>query len=210
MQILGRDIIITIAIISILLIVQAKHHKGKKSFWYNTGIILFSLSMVIIFSLTGISPVSGFHLDIRINEISFIPFKGIIEMLQGGVTTHSFINIVGNIVMFMPIGFLVPLLYDKLNSFIKVVLFGFTTSLIIELTQLFLIRGTDVDDLMLNTMGAILGYFAFIIFKKIFNMFTDKIVTESKGVQSKVVLLSAILIPYIVIIVCGFFDRYSF
>lgn len=153
---------------------------------------------------------SGFHFDIRIDEISLIPFEGMIEMLQGGITTHSVINIVGNIVMFMPIGFLIPLLWDKLNSFKNVVLFGFATSLLIELTQLFLIRGTDIDDLILNTVGAVLGYLVFIIFKNIFSGFTKEVITESKAMQNKFVLLSGMLVPYVVIIVCGFYDRYIF
>ncbi|MGL5756117.1 MAG: VanZ family protein [Paraclostridium sp.] len=172
--------------------------------------MLFSLSMVIIFSLTGISPISGFHLDIKINEISLIPFQGIIEMFQSGITSYWIINIIGNIVMFIPIGFLIPLLYDKLNSCIKVVLFGFVTSLIIELTQLFLIRGTDIDDLILNTTGALLGYLVFIIFKNIFSGFTEKIVTQSKTVQNKFILLVGMLVPYIVTIICGFYDKFVF
>lgn len=210
MQIVGRDIIISLAIVCIILIIHAKGKNERVISLYNIGIILFSLSMVIIFSLTGISPMSGFHFGIRIDEISFIPFEGMIEMLQGGITTHSVINIVGNIVMFMPIGFLIPLLLDKLNLFKNVVFFGFATSLLIELTQLFLIRGTDIDDLILNTLGAGLGYFLFIIFKTIFSGFTEKIIIESKSVQNKFVLLSRMLVPYIVIIVFGFYDRYIF
>lgn len=209
-QILGRDILISLAIVSIILLINAKRKNERGISLYNIGIILFSLSMVIIFSLTGISPMSGFHFDIRIDEISLIPFEGMIEMLQGGITTHSVINIVGNIVMFMPIGFLIPLLWDKLNSFKNVVLFGFATSLLIELTQLFLIRGTDIDDLILNTVGAVLGYLVFIIFKNIFSGFTKEVITESKAMQNKFVLLSGMLVPYVVIIVCGFYDRYIF
>lgn len=210
MQILGRDILISVAIVCIILLIHAKCKNERGISLYNIGIILFSLSMVIIFSLTGVSPMSGFHFDIRIDEISLIPFEGMIEMLQGGITTHSVINIVGNIVMFMPIGFLIPLLWDKLNSFKNVVFFGFATSLLIELTQLFLIRGTDIDDLILNTVGAVLGYLVFIIFKNIFSGFTKKVITESKAMQNKFVFLSGMLVPYVVIIVCGFYDRYIF
>lgn len=210
MQILGRNILISMAIMIMILIINAKHKNRREISLYNTGIMLYSLSMVIIFSLTGISPMSGFHLDIRIDEISFIPFEGIIEMLRGGITIHSFINIIGNIAMFMPIGFLLPLIYTKVNSCKKVVIIGFCTSLLIELSQLFLTRGTDVDDLILNTLGATLGYLAFTAFKSIFNIFTEKIITESKTIQNKFILLSGILIPYIVIIICGFYDRYTF
>lgn len=57
--------------------------------------------------------------------------------------------------MFMPLGFFVPLLWKISNRF--VILLGFSFSLLIETSQLFLNRQTDVDDLMLNTVGVILG-----------------------------------------------------
>ena len=207
MQILGRDILISMAIVSIILIIHNKYKNERGVSLYNIGIMLFSLSMVIIFSLTGISPMSGFHLDIRIDEISFIPLKGIIEMLQDGITRHSFINIIGNVIMFMPVGFLLPLIYTKVESCKKVVAIGFCISLLVEVSQLFLIRGTDVDDLILNTLGTLLGYLVFLIFKNIFTEFTGKIIILSKSMQNRLVLLSAILVPYIVIIICGFYDR---
>lgn len=105
MQILGRDILISLIVIFTIVYtnIQRKNEKGISL--YNIGIILLSLVMVIIFSLTGVSPISGFNIDIRIDEISFTPFKGIIEMLQGGLTLYTIINIIGNIIMFMPMGF---------------------------------------------------------------------------------------------------------
>ena len=137
MQILGRDIIISLFVISLILIINTKSKNKSGISLYHIGIILLALSMVIIFSLTGISPMSGFHTDIRMNEISLIPFKGIIEMLQYGITRYSIINIVGNVLMFMPIGFFISLLSDKLNTYKNIMLFGFSISLSIELTQLF-------------------------------------------------------------------------
>ncbi|MDU1540035.1 MAG: VanZ family protein [Paeniclostridium sordellii] len=210
MQILGRDILISMIIVCIMLMMYTKRKNKRVISLYNTGIMLFSLSIIVIFSLTGISPMSGFHLDIRINEISFIPFKGIIEMSQNGITTYSFINIVGNIIMFMPVGFLLPLICTKVDSCKKVVIIGFCTSLLIESTQLFLTRGTDIDDLILNTSGAVLGYLVFLIFKKAFSGFTEKFIISSKSMQNRFVLLSATLVPYFVIIICGFYDRFKY
>lgn len=210
MQIRGRDILISVVIIGIILLINARHKNKSRTYLYNTGVMLFSLFMVFIFYLTGISPMSGFHLDIRMDEISLVPFAGIIGILQGGITTHTIINILGNIIMFVPIGFLVPLLCAKIDSYKRIMIFGFGTSLLIELTQLFLIRGTDIDDLMLNTIGAMLGYWIFIAFKKIFSVFTEMVITESKIIQNKFVLLSAVFVPYIVIIVCGFYDSYIY
>ena len=71
MQMLGRDILISLIVIFTIVYtnIQRKNEKGISL--YNIGIILLSLVMVIIFSLTGISPISGFNTDIRIDEISF-------------------------------------------------------------------------------------------------------------------------------------------
>lgn len=57
--------------------------------------------------------------------------------------------------MFMPIGFILPLLYKISGK--KVILLGLLFSLFIETSQLFLQRGTDIDDLMLNSLGVVLG-----------------------------------------------------
>ena len=53
----------------------------------------------------------------------------------------------------------VPLIYKKFNTFGKVTLFGFLMSLTIEILQLpFAVRASDVDDLILNTAGCVVGY----------------------------------------------------
>lgn len=210
MQILGRNILISLVMISIILIIKYKNKKSEINYLYNMGIILICISMVVIFSLTGVSPMSGFHLDIRIDEISIIPFAGMISMLRGGITTHAFINIVGNIVMFMPIGFLVPIIYKKLDSYKKIALTGLSISMLIECTQLFLSRGTDIDDLILNTIGTVLGYLVFTILKNLFYVSIEKNIEKQKHEQSKFILYSAILIPYMVTVMFGFYDRFRF
>ena len=73
-----------------------------------------------------------------------------------------FINFIGNIVMFIPIGFLLPLLWRKFqNGFVTIGL-GFLISLSIEILQLPQMRSSDVDDLWLNTLGTGVGYVIFL------------------------------------------------
>ena len=68
-------------------------------------------------------------------------------------------DIIGNFAMFIPTGIMTPLIYKNINSLKKVVLTGFLISLIIEIIQLpFAVRASDVDDLILNTLGCLLGY----------------------------------------------------
>ena len=80
------------------------------------------------------------------------------------------LNIAGNVVAFMPFGFILPEVWDQLNRWYTITLMGFLFSLGIELVQLVGRVGSfDVDDLLLNTIGALLGYFAFVMAKGVWN-----------------------------------------
>jgi glycopeptide antibiotics resistance protein len=69
--------------------------------------------------------------------------------------------------MFIPFGILVPYIWSKTNN-LKTILFdGFIFSLIIELSQLFNYRQTDIDDLLMNTLGTGIGFLLFKIASKI-------------------------------------------
>ena len=68
-------------------------------------------------------------------------------------------NVVGNAAMFVPTGVVLPIVYRKLDRFWKVIGWGALISLCIELLQLpFASRATDVNDLIMNTLGAAIGY----------------------------------------------------
>lgn len=74
------------------------------------------------------------------------------------------LNLVGNVAAFVPFGLFLPLLLKELRHFWKTVLLGFEFSLLIEITQLFGKVGSfDVDDILLNTLGAACGYVSFLI-----------------------------------------------
>lgn len=78
------------------------------------------------------------------------------------------INFVGNIVMFIPIGFFPPLLWKKFNRAWRAICLGLLLSLTIEILQLPQMRSSDVDDLWLNTLGACIGYLTYRSFPKLF------------------------------------------
>lgn len=69
-----------------------------------------------------------------------------------------FVNNVGNVAVFLPLGAGLPLLWQRWQSFPKVALWGLCVSLTIEVSQIFLWRHVDVDDLLLNLLGAMAGY----------------------------------------------------
>lgn len=69
------------------------------------------------------------------------------------------INIIGNVAAFLPYGFFLPILSEKFRHTFKVFLLSFSLSLTVELMQLiFKVGCFDVDDLLLNTIGGVIGY----------------------------------------------------
>lgn len=79
-----------------------------------------------------------------------------------------YLNVYGNILAFMPFGFFLPMLSTKVRKFIFTVFLGFAFSVMVEITQFIVAVGSfDVDDILLNTVGVILGYIVF----KILNCF---------------------------------------
>ena len=80
---------------------------------------------------------------------------------------HSFHNLAGNILGFMPAGFFIPMLWKEKRNFFYTVCMTFQLSLQAEILQLiFRVGSFDVDDLLLNTFGGILGYLLLILLKK--------------------------------------------
>ena len=68
-------------------------------------------------------------------------------------------NVIGNAAMFVPSGIVLPVIYRRLNSFWKVAAVGAFISLCIEILQLpFSSRASDIDDLIINTLGVAAGY----------------------------------------------------
>lgn len=106
-------------------------------------------------------------------SINLIPFKADSDRIY-------MLNIL-NILMFMPLGFLLPLIWKKYRKIIKVVFVGFFMSLSIEVCQLFCNRATDIDDIIMNTLGTIVGYICWIMFKRIFAGAGEKAIEVSKA-----------------------------
>ena len=89
-------------------------------------------------------------------RVNLVPFVNLLDYPTRG---EILLNVIGNSTMFIPTGILIPLLYRNRNSFPKTVLTGFWISLTIEILQLpFAVRCSDVDDLILNTLGCMAGY----------------------------------------------------
>jgi glycopeptide antibiotics resistance protein len=99
---------------------------------------------------------------------NLIPFKTILPYLMGeGGLLIGGLNIGGNIVLLIPIGFLVPFVFQKMD-WKKTIAISIASGLSIELTQVILKVGIfDIDDVILNAIGVIVGYWTYTIFPKI-------------------------------------------
>ena len=96
--------------------------------------------------------------DVSWSTSNFMPFK---EIFRYQLFSPSFIkNVVGNMIMFMPYGFFISY-FLKLDKKRYVIFLSLLTSATIEITQLIIGRVFDVDDILLNIVGGLLGYLVY-------------------------------------------------
>ena len=214
MSTLIRDLFFIYLIFGLIcLIIYITNKKIQPNIYNIFSCMIFTFFLYAIYAITGISPISGFHTNINLNDISYIPFDNIGIIIKGalnhGNLWYAIENICGNIILFIPVGFFLPLVSKSFKKLRYTLLFGVSISLIIECSQLFLIRGTDIDDIILNTTGTILGYIIYILFTKLFTNITKKCVYEEDTIKNTWFILPiiSIFLPYITTIIGGFIDR---
>jgi glycopeptide antibiotics resistance protein len=129
--------------------------------------------------------ISRYETWIRVSQINLTPFDSV------GSTTYLL-----NILLFMPLGFLLPTIWPQFRKMENTVYAGFFFSLAIELNQLLNNRITDIDDLFTNTLGAIVGY---LLYRALFKMIFKR---EEKKIDNN----SSLVIKYeaIFCLVCSF------
>lgn len=103
-----------------------------------------------------------------LDTANFTLFKTIRMYIDYSYKLNSFENLVGNIVVFVPFGFLFPYVMKRERNFFIMLLNAFIFVTGIEVFQLFSAFGAfDVDDILLNCFGAVIGYFLYLIFDKV-------------------------------------------
>lgn len=101
--------------------------------------------------------------DVSWSSHNFVPFKEILRYELG--TGLFYKNIFGNMLLFVPYGIFIAK-YVNLKQPLVVGLISFMTSLSIEVIQFLIGRVFDVDDIILNVLGCLLGYFIYRLFQK--------------------------------------------
>lgn len=94
-----------------------------------------------------------------LDTANFTLFRTIHMYIDYSDRLNSFENLVGNVVVFIPYGIFLPVIWKRFRNFADTFLAAFLFSLSIEVFQLFSAFGAfDVDDVLLNCAGAIVGY----------------------------------------------------
>ncbi|MCI7638554.1 MAG: VanZ family protein [Clostridiales bacterium] len=125
--------------------------RAKRKWGWMALLTLYLNAMYIVIGVPGVQYIVW---DPTINLLPFQDFSA--RNIEGMIL---------NAIMFAPLGFLLPAYFERYRHWGRTLAAGFLTSLTVELIQLFTFRATDVDDLIMNTLGTLVG---FLIAKLIF------------------------------------------
>ncbi len=176
---------------------KVKQESKKKSKINSQDIILiliyivYFLFMAKILLFKNVPPSEVFGSDREISRtIALVPFDSILKYYNSGNLWASMLNVVGNVVIFIPFGVYL-MLYSKKYTGKSAVFIVFITSLLVEVTQFVLDIGiADVDDIILNVIGGLIGVWVYKFLKLIFR-------DENKVKGALIAIVALIVIIYI-------------
>ena len=189
--------IVVVALIGVILLVYnliAKFRKQKK-----VSISIGRLLLYAVFIIYLVVVVGATMLRYRMHSFAggigeIYPLFYSYKEAWNHFSAREWRNIILNVMMFVPFGFLLPLVSEKFQAFWKTYLAGFLFTFLIEMTQLLFNLGIcELDDFMNNTVGAMIGYGFYRLF-----MF---IVKKWKKQETKALEMVCFQIPFLVTIV---------
>lgn len=140
---------------------------GKTSIVREALVNLFFLYASFVFHVTTF-PMNIVLYAFDHNDANLVPFVGTIRMLRYINQPRVVENLLGNLVLLAPLGFLLPVLFKRARRFWQVLVIGFLVSLSIELFQLVLsVRIFDIDDILINSLGVVLGFSVYFLMSKV-------------------------------------------
>ena len=174
-------IIVLLPIMLILRFTVFKQYSFKKV----TLVFVYAVYLSAVFSAAGIPTINGLIVDLEFNLIPLI------DVINSPVPYLK--NTILNILLFVPLGFLLPTIWNEYRSTKKTIFIGLGISLIIEFMQIFTFRLTDVDDLITNTVGTILGYCLYSRFSERLHL---KLTESHKKYEPFIVFIIILLIMF--------------
>lgn len=143
--------IASVLLIPIFLVLSRGIFRGRAVRYFVLAVYLCGMYAVV-----GLPNVRYVRLDLNLN---LIPLRYLFSNLGNNLL---------NVLLFIPLGFFLPVLFRRYGKFRRTAAFGFGTSMLIELLQIFTYRATDVNDLITNTLGCALGWGLGTVFLKLF------------------------------------------
>lgn len=152
-------IVISVLILSSIRLMDVFKNKKEFVFYKEVFNLIFMIYVLCLFQVvTFEDPTVNYHSN------NLIPFK---EILRYSFGSRLFIkNVLGNLVMFVPFG-IFSSIYAKLDSKWQALFLVLFASLTVETTQFAIGRVFDVDDIILNVVGGMVGYFIYYVVSKI-------------------------------------------
>lgn len=150
-------------VISIIILVSIRvcyliKSKERLVLYKELSMLIFGIYILCLFQVV------TFQDDVSWATNNFIPFK---EIMRYNITSRLFFkNVLGNMIMFLPFGFFVSF-YLKSEKITLPLFLILIASISIEIVQLLIGRVFDVDDIILNILGGLLGYGIYFILKRI-------------------------------------------
>jgi glycopeptide antibiotics resistance protein len=152
-------IIICILTLSSIRITDIIKNKKKVLLYQEIFLLFFLIYILCLFQIVTFEDQS-----LYINNNNLVPFR---EILRYKIGSRLFIkNVIGNVVMFIPYGIFASL-YAKLDKPFHAFCLVFFASVTVETTQLMIGRVFDIDDIILNVIGGMLGYFIYSSINKV-------------------------------------------
>lgn len=143
---------------------KGKTARGGKQFLLHLLFVVYVAAMIwLLFGQRWGTEIYSENKASAINLTPFATLKMYWRILQNskdvGLLRHAVINLVGNVVMFIPLGFFAPWLLKRMRKFFPAMLFLLCLIVTVEVVQYFTFLGTcDIDDLILNMAGVLIGW----------------------------------------------------
>ncbi len=192
-----KGFIIAIFLITVLNIFLSKNGKEfkEKIRWqhYFFGYLFMLYLIISLTQVVGFPSLQEWQRILNLNEIIFNPNINLLPFKFG-----LEISAILNIIFFMPFGFLLPTLWEKYRALWPTLYSGILFSTIIEISQLFTkYRATDINDLIMNTIGTICGWVIFNIISKVFHKLANKTAVQNASKDMMIIRLE----PYLYIMI---------
>lgn len=186
-------IILFSVVMSSIKIISAIYSKEKIILYKELKSLIYVIYCFALFNLVTTTDFESF-------SNNFIPFKEIMRYRTTSVLFYR--NVIGNIALFIPFGYMITdMIKEKAGktNIIITTLITFITSLSIEVIQMFIGRSFDIDDIILNLSGGILGFIIYHITHLIYKLIPEEYKTNKIKFLSFLVMILVFILLFILL-----------